>query len=199
MKKNMKVIAIIAAVIVIAIIAIVIVMMNQKPKTNLPEIKAAEDLSTLIDTVYEGQENLLGSLMTQTVDVTDKDFVNMVTGLENGSQLEYVAVSEPMISSQAYSFVLAKVKDGVDANEVAKQMSEKINPSKWLCVTAEKIYATSSGDIVCLVMASEEWAKPIYEKFKTVAGTIGEEYEKTQEEVVMDEMNGMEDFGPAVY
>ena len=197
MKKNMKVIAIIAAIVVIAI---VIVMMNQKSGTNLPEIKAAEDLSTLIDTVYEGQENLLGSLMTQTVDVTDKDFVNMVTGLEDGSQLEYIAVSEPMISSQAYSFVLAKVKEGVDANAVAKQMSEKINPRKWLCVTAEKIYATSSGDLVCLVMASEEWAKPIYEKFKTVAGTIGEEYEKTQEEVVLDDdMNGMEDFGPAVY
>lgn len=198
MKKNMKVIAIIAAVVVVAIIAIVIVMMGQKSKTKLPEIKAAEDLSTLIDTVYEGQENLLGSLMTQTVDVTDNDFVNMVTGLEDGSQFEYIAVSEPMMSSQAYSFVLAKVKEGVNADEVAKQMSEKINPSKWICVTAEKIYATSSGDVVCLVMASEEMAKPVYDKFKTVAGAVGQEYEKTQEEVSMDELE-MDDLGPAVY
>ena len=186
MKKNMKVIAIIAAVIVVAIIAIVIVKINQKPQTNLPEINAAEDLSVIINNIYEGQENVLSSLMTQIIDVNDADYINMVTGLEDGSQLEYIAVSEPMITSQAYSFVLAKVKEGVDANEVAKQISEKVNPSKWICVTAEKIYATSSGDVVCLVMASEELAKPVYDKFKTLAGTIGEEYEKTQEEVSMD-------------
>ena len=86
-----------------------------------------------------------------------------------------------MISSQAYSFVVAKVKDGVDANSIAKEMLDKVNPIKWICVGAEKVYATSSGDVVCLVMASEEWAKPIYESFKSLAGTIGQEYERQGE------------------
>lgn len=86
-----------------------------------------------------------------------------------------------MMSSQAYSLVLVKVKDGVDADKIAKSMSEQIDIRKWICVSAEKLYATSSGDVVCLVMSSEERAKPIYEKFKKLAGTIGEEYIKTEE------------------
>jgi hypothetical protein len=86
-----------------------------------------------------------------------------------------------MMSSQAYSLVLVKVKDGVDANNIAKTMSEKIDTRKWICVSAEKLYATSSNDIVCLVMASEEWAKPVYEGFKALAGTVQEEYTKTEE------------------
>lgn len=177
---KIRLVSIIAVVAIIAVI-VVLVVVNQKPKTNLEPITSAEDLSELISKVYEGQETeLLQSLFTQEIDVNDADLVNMVTGLENGNNLEFLVTSEPMMTSQAYSFVLAKVKDGVDANDVAKEMSEKVNPARWICVTAEKIYATNSGDVVCLVMASEEMGKPVYEKFKSLAGYVGEEYEKTQ-------------------
>ena len=178
MKK--KIIIIVAILVAIAIV-LGIILMSNKPKTNLKPIESAEDLSSLIDEVYEGQEGLPSSLNTQIIDVTDANAVQYTTGLENGDNLQYVAVSEPMMSSQAYSFILVKVKDGVDANNIAKLMSEQVNTRKWICVSAEKLYATSSGDIVCLVMSSEEKAKPIYEKFKTLAGTIGEEYIKTEE------------------
>ncbi len=30
-------------------------------------------------------------------------------------------------------------------------------------------------------MSSEEWAKPVYDEFKKLAGKIGEEYTKTEE------------------
>ena len=76
---------------------------------------------------------------------------------------------------------MAKVKAGVDANAIAKEMSEKVNTAKWICVLADKLYATSSGDIVFLVMSSEDMAKPIYEKFKTLAGNVNEVYEKSEE------------------
>ncbi len=181
MKKQTKIIIAIVAIIAVVAIVLAIVFINQQPKTNLKPIETAEDLSQLIEEVYEGQENLLSTLNTTIVETSDANTVQAVTGLENGNDLEFLAVSEPMMSSQAYSFVLAKVKEGVDANHIAKMMSEQINPAKWICVSAEKIYATSSGDVVCLVMASEEWAKPIYEKFKQLAGSIGQEYEKTEE------------------
>ena len=58
-------------------------------------------------------------------------------------------------------------------------MSEKIDTRKWICVSAEKLYATSSGDVVFLIMTNEEMATPIYEKFKTLAGNVNEVYEKT--------------------
>ena len=104
MKK--KIIIIVAILVAIAIV-LGIILMSNKPKTNLKPIESAEDLSSLIDEVYEGQEGLPSSLNTQIIDVTDANAVQYTTGLENGDNLQYVAVSEPMMSSQAYSFILA--------------------------------------------------------------------------------------------
>lgn len=186
MKNSTKIIIAVVAVIAIAAVVIAIILMNSKskPKTSLPEINSAEDLVALVDKVYEGQEDKVpSSVTTQIIDTSDDAMVQVVTGLESGKDLEYVVSSEPMITSQAYSFVLVKVKDGVNADEIAKSMKDKINTSKWICVSAEKLYATSSGNIVCLVMSSEEMAKPVYESFKTLAGTVGQEYEKSEEEI----------------
>ena len=184
MDKTVKTI-LIALVVIAIVVAVVVAILkaNGKPKTSLEEVNSSEDLVALVDKLYEGQKGIFSSLQSQTVDVADSDFVQYYTGLENGENLEYVVSSEPMISSQAYSLVLAKVKEGVDANTVAKEMSEKVNTAKWICVSAEKLYATSSGDIVFLVMSSEDMAKPIYEKFKTLAGNVNEVYEKNEEEI----------------
>ena len=188
MNKTVK--TILMAVVVVALlvaVAYAVLVVNNKPKTNLEPITSGDDLVALVDKIYEGQGDLYSSLMTQVVDVTDNDSVPYYTGLENGGNLEYLAVSEPMMMSQAYSLVLAKVKDGVDANAVAKEMSENIDTRKWICVSAEKLYATSSGDVVFLIMTNEEMATPIYEKFKTLAGNVNEVYEKTEEEVELPE------------
>ena len=187
MKNTTKItISIIAIITVVAIIATVMAI-NSKPKTNLNPVNSTEDLSALVDKIYEGENVQMPSLMTQTIETSDNDSVKAITGLENANDLEYIVASEPMMTAQAYSLVLVKVKDGVDANSIAKTMNENIDARKWICVSAEKVYTTSSGDIVCLVMSSEEVAKPMYEKFKTLAGEIGQEYERTYEEPEMPE------------
>lgn len=184
MEKTTKILIALAVIIAIVAIAGIVISLNAKTKTNLDSINSAKDLSALVDKIYEGQgDNVLPSLQTQTIDTTDDMTVKMVTGLENANDIEYLVVSEPMITSQAYSMVLAKVKEGVDANQIAKLMSENVDQSKWICVTAEKVYATSSGDIIFLVMSDEKEAKSMYDKFKTLAGNIGQEYEKTAEEI----------------
>lgn len=180
MKKSTKVLIAIVVIVIIALVGFLIYRAMNKEKSNIT-INSAQDMENLVNTLYEGLENTLPSLATTVVDVSDINAVTYSTGLTSNENLEYVVTSEPLMSSQAYSLVLVKVKDGVNANEVAKEMSEKIDTNKWICVSAEKVYATNSGSLVCLVMASEEWAKPVYEKFKSVAGTIGHEYERTQE------------------
>lgn len=188
MNKTVKTILIAVVVVaVIVAIAYAVFVVSKKPKTNLEPVTSGEDLVALVDKIYEGQGDLYSSLMTQELDVTDNDMVSYNTGLTTGENLEYLVISEPMIMSQAYSLVLAKVKDGVDANAVAKEMSENIDTRKWICVTAEKLYATSSGDVVFLIMTNEEMAKPVYEKFETLAGNVNEVYEKTEEAIELPE------------
>lgn len=190
MNRSIKIIlAVVSIILVAAIVVAVVALTSSKSETKLESVNSAEDLVSLMDRVYEGQEGLVpNSVQTQVVDINDDLMVKSYTGLDNGDDLQYLAVSEPMISSQAYSFVLLTVKDGVNTNEIAEAIKDKVDYRKWICVSAEKVYTTSSGNVVCLVMSSEEIAKPIYEKFKTLAGTVGQEYEKTEEIELPPEM-----------
>ena len=188
MNKTTKII--IAVVVIVAVIAVVAVIFAMADKTtigissatNLPEVSSVEDLTNLVSKVYEGVTVEIYNVETRDIDLTDSTIVKSYTGLENGENLEYAVVSEPMINAQAYSLIMAKVKDGVNANEVAKEMSEKIDTRKWICVTAKQLYATSSGNIVFLVMTDKEKATGVYESFKALAGAVGEEYERATED-----------------
>ncbi len=190
MNKSTKIIiAVVAILLVIGLAITVAILINSKASKSLITINSAQDLENLISKVYEGQEDRIpNSAQTQVIDIKDEVMVKSFTGLDNGDDLQYLVVSEPMISSQAYSFVLATVKEGVDANKIAQTINDKVDYRKWICVSAEKVYTTSSGNIVCLVMSSEEVAKPIYEKFKTLSGAVGQEYEKTEQVELPPEM-----------
>ncbi len=175
------IVLVIIAIIAGAIVAIVMVNKNAKEKSSL-KIESSEDLKDLIEDVYEkvGKPKLM--VDTMTIDVSDDTMVSSVTGLENGDDFEYLVVSEPLTSSQPYSFVLGKVKSGVNSNKVAKDIFENINPRKWICVSADKVCVTSSGDVVCLIMTDKENTDKIYKGFKEIAGSVGKEYSKDVEE-----------------
>ena len=171
---------VIIAIVAIALIVtgIVFATRESKPKSNV-QITSTEDMQNLINTVYEGQtDNLPPTLNTQVVDVNNVDVLKSFTGLSSNEKIDSAVVSEPMIGSQAYSFVLVKVKDGANADEVAKEMSENVDTRKWICVEAEKLYATSVDNLAVLVMASDEWATPVYNKLKELLGANNEEYVK---------------------
>lgn len=182
MSKTTKTAIVVVAIIAVIAIAVAVIAINSKPKTNLDPITSSEDLTTLIDKIYEGLEIEMPMVGTQEIDIKDNDAVKYTTGLENANDIEYIVESMPMMMAQPYSLVLVKVKDGVNIEEVAKNMNENIDARKWVCVSAEKVYTTTSGDVICLVMSRNEIAKPVYEKFKTLAGTVGKEYERTVED-----------------
>lgn len=186
MNKVTKIIIAIVAVVAIIAVAVIVaanfLAFNENTKTNLEPITSVDDLSALINQVYDGLEVEMPMVETRVIELTSNDEVKYATGLENAEDLEYVVESAPMMMAQPYSLVLAKVKAGVNVEEIAKKMNENIDETKWVCVLPEKIYTTTSGDVVCLVMSRDDVAKPVYEKFKTLAGTVGEEYERTVEE-----------------
>ena len=179
MKKSTKItIALIIAIAIIAVIAIILI--SSKSSENI-DVNSQEDLENLMNKVYDGVTADLYNVETRSIDLSDSISVQSYTGLENGDDLEYAVVSEPLINAQPYSFILAKVRDGVNANNIANEMSEKVDPRKWICVSASKIYATSSGNCVFLVMGgkdSSKLASSAYENFKNIAQTIGKEYTK---------------------
>lgn len=73
----------------------------------------------------------------------------------------YAVVNAPMMSSIAYEVVLVEVPEGTDAEAVADQMRENLNPTKWVCVEAEETWVKTSGQYVVSVMTFKDMADQI--------------------------------------
>ena len=47
-------------------------------------------------------------------------------------------------------------------------------------LSASNLYITNNGNLIFMVMSSDDWAKPVYDNFKKyVNNNIGKELEKT--------------------
>ena len=161
--------------------------MNKANKPTI-NIETVDDMKNLIATIHEKSNNPLASLETNEIDINDEMMLASFTGLQSNDGLEKVVVAEPMITSQAYSLVLVKTADNADVENIKEEMVNNIDTRKWICVSAEKLYATNYKNLICLVMSSEELAKPEYEAFKEIVGNkIGEELEKSEEIIELPE------------
>ena len=96
-------------------------------------------------------------------------------GLKDGSVIKEASVSEPDITAQAYSLVVARVNDASKTEEIAKEMANGINQSKWVCVTADDMKVMTKGDVIVLFMVDSEFSDTvtsdeIEHAFQTVCG-----------------------------
>lgn len=153
-----------------------------KPETkpdNAGSNDASVDLSgktaaEIISMIYEKKPVDL-RLATDTLDLSDADAVEVNAGLSSTDGIKEIAVSEPMMGSQAYSMVLVRVSDSANAASVAQTMKDNINPRKWICVEADDIKAASKGDLALFFMVDSAFAdtvtaSEIMEAFKSVCG-----------------------------
>lgn len=85
-------------------------------------------------------------------------------------ELDFVegTVSEPMITSMAHSVVVVRVAEGVDIEKTKADIKANVNPSKWICATAEEVYVESKGDIIVLIMSNKQTAPRLLENFKNI-------------------------------
>ena len=185
MKKTLLIV--ICLIIVAGLIFGGIKLLNNSSKPMVA-FETAEDMKAVINAMYEKYENPLASLETNVIDISDEMTLASFTGIQSKEGIEKVVVSEPMMTSQAYSLVLVKVAKDADVEAIKKEMVDNIDTRKWICVQAEKVYVTNHNELICLVMSSEELAKPTYEAFKEVVGNkIGKELEKAEETIEMPE------------
>lgn len=182
MKKQS--IIIIIGIILVAIIVGVFIM-NKKNSENIEKVKIdnVEDMKAMLKSIYEKLNDELPTLETAEIDASDEMQVSAYTGLSSNKDIEKMVVSEPLMNAQAYSALVIKVKDGANIENIKKDILDNINMRKWICVSAEKLYITNSGNIIFVIMSNEDWASSVYKEFKNyVNNNIGKELEKSEEE-----------------
>ena len=176
-KKNL----IICAVIVLIVLAVIIGIAVKSNNNGTIKIESTANMKNLIDSIYKNANVELPSLETNEIDMSDNDTVSTYTGSQDNSNIESIIVSEPLISSQAYSLVVMKLKNSADVEKVKQNIYDNVDMSKWICVSAEKLYITNYNNIVFYVMSDEDWAQPVYTAFKTyVNNKNGSELEKSE-------------------
>lgn len=128
----------------------------------------------IIEQIYSNHKTFELSVLTRDIDLSDANDVLYNTGLESGDKLSAASVSEPMLG-QAYSLLVARVKDAADAPQVARDIYDKVDTAKWICVNADTKTAAYCGDVVMFFMVNSQFAESasvdtIQEAFKTVCG-----------------------------
>lgn len=115
------------------------------------------DLNKLMDEVYAGLDDEVPSTRREKVTA---DNVEYYLGLSE-CNFEEALASEPDMSSIAHSVVLVKVKSASDIDALKKEISENLNPNKWICVGVEEIKMASHDNILLVVMDDEVGDKMI--------------------------------------
>lgn len=174
MKKETKIL-IISIVVVLLVVVLVFVLLNKK---TVSDTKTSSDAKNMLKQITKSKD--LPDTNIVNVNVNSIEEVTSFTGLKSNDNIEWIVASEPMMSSQAFSAVAIKVKDGSNVDTIKQEIFNNVDMSKWICVTAEKLYLTNNGNVIFFVMSDADWAKIVYDNFKNyVNNDIGKELEKT--------------------
>ena len=175
-KQNILIIGLI----LLAVISFgIFVLVSEKGNTG--SLETTKDIIKMINIIDKDNKNVLPELETMKVDIKNIDEVTSYTGLKTNNDIESIVVSEPMMTSQAYSVAVVKVKDTANVEKIKQEMLDNIDMRRWICVSAEQLYITNSGKVIFSVMADKDTAKAVYNDFKKyVNNNIGKELEKSE-------------------
>lgn len=189
-KKNIIIGCLIGGLVILAGV-IFVVTSNKESKTN-ETLQTAGDIKKMLKTIFKNLANELPELTTEEINLKESELVESLTGLKSTDDINTLIVSEPVMGSQALEVAVIKTKEKTDVEAMKQNIKDNVDMSRWICVSAEKLYVVSSGDVIFMVMADSDWAKSIYDEFvKYVDNKVGETLEKgaTLEELP-DEYNG---------
>lgn len=182
-QKKFFIIGLILLAAISFIIFILVSGSGNKGSGNKGNVETPKAINDIINTINKNNKNVLPELETIKVDIKNIDEVTSYTGLKTTDGIESIVVSEPLITAQAYSVAIVKVKDNADVEKIKQEMLDNIDMRRWICVSAEQLYITNSGNVIFSVMADKDIAKAVYNDFKKyVNNNIGKELEKSNDE-----------------
>lgn len=129
-----------------------------KNQSNIQE-PLSDVMKKLYENISEDEMPLL-----ETVEVT-KENQEYYLGNVSFNYQEALA-SEPVMSSIAHSVVLIRLKDTKNIESIKKEIKEKVDPNKWICVGVEdkNVIVVSKSNLILLVM-DDEYATQIRDNF----------------------------------
>lgn len=154
---------------------------NTEPEA--PAFELTGTLREIADKIYANETATDEmALITDDVILEDVDGLKYNLGVASADAIESAIISQPMMNSIPYTLALVKAKEGADIDALKNEILNGVDYRKWICVAAEKIAVVSCGDVVMMIMASEEIVDGIVSAFSTVCeGNVSEVLTKAGE------------------
>lgn len=144
---------------------------NTEPETpDVPAFELTGTLEEISEKIYANETvtDEMSIMPAMEIALDDIDGLTYNLGVASADSIERAVISEPMIGSIPYSLALVKTKEGADVDALKNEILNGVNYRKWLCVAAEKIAVVNCGNVILMVMATEEIVDGIVTAFSTV-------------------------------
>lgn len=126
------------------------------------------NMEDLMSKVYEGFEQQDLPMMLGNIELTEENKTAYIG--EADIKYEEALASESGIGSIAHSVVLIRMGKDVTEEQIEsakKELKEKVNPRKWICVEVEEVKVESNGDLI-LVVLNDKIGDTLIENFKKI-------------------------------
>lgn len=123
-------------------------------------------MEDLIAKLYDGIDENDLPMYLENITLTDESLSNYI-GTSDIKWKEAIA-SESSVGSIAHSVVLIRMGDKAtskDIEEAKNKIKESVDPAKWICTEAEKVYVESNNNLIVVIMTFEDIADPIKNNF----------------------------------
>lgn len=143
-------------------LSFLLVLTGCSKKTAVIEGKMEDLMAKLYDGI---DENDL-PMYLENITLTDESLSNYI-GTSDIKWKEAIA-SESSVGSIAHSVVLIRIDDKAtskDIEEAKNKIKESVDPAKWICTEAEKVYVESNNNLIVVIMTFEDIADPIKNNF----------------------------------
>ena len=131
--------------------------------TGCGEKNVEGTLEEIMDKVYASVPEDQRPMMLMNTEVTEEN-VEMFLGTAD-IEFEEALARESGVGSIAHSVVLIRVKKGANVEAIKEKLENSVNPRKWICVEAEEVEIESKGNLIILIMSSENTVEKIETEF----------------------------------
>ena len=155
-----KVMGIIIFVVVI-VAAVVLAVLLAKPEKEI-----SGTLEEIMEKVYANIPEEELPMMLGNIELTSENIEGFI-GTADVKYTEAIA-NESMTGSIAHSVVLLRLENESDAAVAVKTIKDNVNPRKWICVEASKVIVKNRGNVVILIMSTDELAPKLEKNFNNL-------------------------------
>lgn len=146
--------------------------------TEEPVLEAPAALMDRVQAVIDAV-TLEIMLMPMEADLSDPDGMLYNFGLSDMTDVEQAILAEPMMSAIAFSSGMVRVKEGGDVEAVKQAIFDNLDLRKWICVNADVLLVSSSGNDIYFVMSDATIANDMMNAFRAQNADAGTVMERT--------------------